>query len=101
MQQIEAVATMNIILEQPLDSLLQDPELRIKFQDSATFLVDQPDLLGEEKLGILSMLSNNLDSKLQKISLAIEHKKKSKPSNKIMRKRQLSRGIFIKSLSKQ
>jgi seryl-tRNA synthetase len=66
---------MRNILEQPLDSLVHDPELRNKFQESADYLLSWSNLLTGDILGMLAMFSESLTSKLLQISTAISNEK--------------------------
>ena len=63
-QEMSVVVVMRSILEQPLDSLVHDFELRRKFQESTDFLLSQPNFLNEDMLGMLALFSESLDSKL-------------------------------------
>ena len=74
-QGMNVVAAMRSILEQPLDSLVHDFELRRKFQESTDFLLSQPNFLNEDILGMLALFFESLDSKLLQISIAIENEK--------------------------
>jgi hypothetical protein len=70
-----AVIAMRSILEQPLDNLVYDSELRNRFQESANFLLSQSNLLTEDMLGMLALFSESLDCKLLQISIAISKRK--------------------------
>jgi hypothetical protein len=74
-QGMSVVVIMRSILEQPLDNLVYDPELRNKFQKSADFLLSQTNFLTEDMLGMLALFSESLDSKLLQISTAISNEK--------------------------
>ena len=74
-QRKNAVVVMRSILEQPLDSLVHDPELRIKFQKSVDYLLSHSNLLTGDILGMLAMFSKSLASKLLQISTAISNEK--------------------------
>ena len=74
-QRMSVVVIMRRILEQPLDNLVYDPELRNKFQKSANFLLSQSNFLTEDMLGMLALFSKSLDSKLLQISTAISNEK--------------------------
>ena len=63
-QGMSAVVVMGSILEQPLENLVHDSELRNKFQESADFLLSQSNFLSEDMLGMLALFSESLDSKL-------------------------------------
>uniref|UniRef100_A0A2N9EZK7 Uncharacterized protein n=1 Tax=Fagus sylvatica TaxID=28930 RepID=A0A2N9EZK7_FAGSY len=74
-QGMNAVIVMRSILEQPLDNLVYDSELRNRFQESTDFLLSQSNLLTEDMLGMLALFSESLDSKLLQISTAISNEK--------------------------
>ena len=74
-QRMNTIATMRSILEQPLDSLVHDFELRRKFQESTNFLLSQPNFLNEDMLGMLALFFESLDSKLLQICTTIENEK--------------------------
>ena len=74
-QVMSAVVVMRSILEQPLDNLVYDFELRNKFQESADFLLSQSNFLSEDMLGMLSLFLESLDSKLLQISTAMNNEK--------------------------
>jgi hypothetical protein len=74
-QGMSAVVIMRSILEQPLDNLVYDSELKNKFQESIDFLLSQSNLLTEDMLGILALFSESLDFKLLQISTAISNEK--------------------------
>jgi hypothetical protein len=71
-QGMNAVVVMRSILEQPLDNLVYDSELRNKFQESTDFLLSQSNFLNEDMLGMLALFSESLDSKLLQISTAMK-----------------------------
>jgi hypothetical protein len=75
-QGMNAVVVMRSILEQPLDSLVHDSELRNKFRESTDFLLSQSNFLNEDMLGMLALFSESLDSKLLQISTAMDNEKK-------------------------
>ena len=58
-----------------MDSLVNDFELRKKFQESTDFLLSQPNFLNEDMLGMLALFSESLDSKLLQISSAMDNEK--------------------------
>ena len=74
-QGMTAVVVTRSILEQPLDSLLHDFELRNKFQESTDFLRSQSNFLNEDMLDMLPLFSENLDSKLLQISNVMDNEK--------------------------
>jgi hypothetical protein len=74
-QGMSVVVIMRSILEQPLDNLVYDSELKNKFQESIDFLLSQSNLLTEDMLGILALFSESLDFKLLQISTAISNEK--------------------------
>jgi AAA+ ATPase superfamily predicted ATPase len=74
-QGMNAVIVMRSILEQSLDNLVYDSELRNRFQESTDFLLSQSNLLTEDMLGMLALFSESLDSKLLQISTAISNEK--------------------------
>ena len=74
-QGMNAVIVMRSILEQPLDNLVYDSELRNRFQESIDFLLSQSNLLTEDMLGMLALFSKSLDSKLLQIRIAISNEK--------------------------
>ena len=74
-QVMSVVVVMRSILEQPLDNLVYDFELRNKFQESADFLLSQSNFLSEDMLGMLSLFLESLDSKLLQISTAMNNEK--------------------------
>uniref|UniRef100_A0A2N9GB68 Aminotransferase-like plant mobile domain-containing protein n=1 Tax=Fagus sylvatica TaxID=28930 RepID=A0A2N9GB68_FAGSY len=74
-QGMNAIVIMRSILEQPLDNLVYDSELRNRFQESTDFLLSQSNLLTEDMLGMLALFSESLDSKLLQISTAISNEK--------------------------
>ena len=74
-QGMNAIVIMRSILEQPLDNLVYDSELRNRFQESTDFLLSQSNLLTEDMLGMLALFLENLDSKLLQISTAISNGK--------------------------
>ena len=74
-QGMTAVVVTRSILEQPLDSLLHDSELRNKFQESTDFLRSQSNFLNEDMLDMLPLFSENLDSKLLQISNVMDNEK--------------------------
>jgi chromosome segregation ATPase len=81
-QGMSVVVVMRSILEQPLDNLVYDFELRNKFQESTDFLLSQSNLLTEDMLGMLALFSESLDSKLSQISTAISNEKEIQSSQK-------------------
>ena len=74
-QGMTAVVVTRSILEQPLDSLLHDSELRNKFQESTDFLRSQSNFLNEDMLDMLPLFSESLDSKLLQISNVMDNEK--------------------------
>jgi hypothetical protein len=74
-QVMSAVVVMRSILEQPLDNLVYDSELRNKFQEFADFLSSQSNFLSDDMLGMLALFSESLDSKLLQISTAMNNEK--------------------------
>uniref|UniRef100_A0A2N9G017 Uncharacterized protein n=1 Tax=Fagus sylvatica TaxID=28930 RepID=A0A2N9G017_FAGSY len=54
-QGMSAVVVMRSILEQPLDNLVYDSELRNRFQESTDFLLSQSNFLNEDMLEIQSI----------------------------------------------
>ena len=74
-QGTNVVAVMRSILEQPLDNLVYDSELRNRFQESTDFLLSQSNLLTEDMLAMLALFSESLDSKLLQISTVITNEK--------------------------
>ena len=74
-QGMNAIVIMRSILEQPLDNLVYDSELRNRFQESIDFLLSQSNLLTEDMLGMLALFLESLDSKLLQISTAISNEK--------------------------
>ena len=74
-QGMNVVVIMRSILEQPLDNLVYDSELRNKFQESTDFLLSQSNFLSEDMLGMLALFSESLDSKLLQISTTISNEK--------------------------
>jgi hypothetical protein len=74
-QGMNAIVIMRSILEQPLDNLVYDSELRNRFQESTDFLLSQSNLLTEDMLGMLALFLESLDSKLLQISTAISNEK--------------------------
>ena len=63
-QGMSVVVVMRSILEQPLDNLVYDSELRNKFQQFIDFLLSQSNFLSEDMLGMLALFSESLDSRL-------------------------------------
>ena len=86
-QGMNAVVVMRSILEQPLDSLVHDSELRNKFRESTDFLLSQSNFLNEDMLGMLALFSESLDSKLLQISTTMTMRKRSNLFRKAMKKR--------------
>jgi AAA+ ATPase superfamily predicted ATPase len=74
-QVMSVVVVMRSILEQPLDNLVYDSELRNKFQEFADFLSSQSNFLSDDMLGMLALFSESLDSKLLQISTAMNNEK--------------------------
>uniref|UniRef100_A0A2N9IWA7 Uncharacterized protein n=1 Tax=Fagus sylvatica TaxID=28930 RepID=A0A2N9IWA7_FAGSY len=74
-QGMNAVVVMRSILEQPLDNLVYDSELRNRFQEFTDFLLSQSNFLNEDMLGMLALFSESLDSKLLQISTAMSNEK--------------------------
>ena len=74
-QGMNAVVVMRSILEQPLDNLVYDSELRNRFQESIDFLLSQSNFLNEDMLGMLALFLESLDSKLLQISTAMNNEK--------------------------
>jgi chromosome segregation ATPase len=72
---MNAIVVMRSILEQPLDNLVYDCELRNRFQESTDFLLSQSNFLNEDMLGLLALFSESLDSKLLQISIAMNNEK--------------------------
>ena len=58
-----------------MDSLVNDFELRKKFQESTDFLLSRSNFLNEDMLGMLALFSESLDSKLLQISTAMDNEK--------------------------
>jgi hypothetical protein len=54
-QGMNVVMVMRSILEQPLDNLVYDIELRNRFQESKDFLLSQSNFLNEDMLGMLAL----------------------------------------------
>ena len=63
-QGMNVVVVMRSILEQPLDNLVYDIELRNRFQESTDFLLSQSNFLNKDMLGMLALFLESLDSKL-------------------------------------
>jgi hypothetical protein len=74
-QGMNVVMVMRSIVEQPLDSLVHDFELRNKFQESTDFLLSQSNFLNEDMLDMLALFSESLDFKLLQISTAMDNEK--------------------------
>uniref|UniRef100_A0A2N9GGB2 Uncharacterized protein n=1 Tax=Fagus sylvatica TaxID=28930 RepID=A0A2N9GGB2_FAGSY len=74
-QGMNAVVVMRSILEQPLDNLVYDIELRNRFQESTDFLLSQSNFLNKDMLGMLALFSESLDSKLLQISTVMSKEK--------------------------
>ena len=74
-QGMSAIVVMRSILEQSLDNLVYDSELKNKFQESTDFLLNQSNFLSEDMLGMLALFSESLDSKLLQISTAMNNEK--------------------------
>jgi hypothetical protein len=74
-QGMNAVVVMRSILEQPLDNMVYDSELRNRFQEFTDFLLSQSNFLNEDMLGMLALFSESLDSKLLQISTAMSNEK--------------------------
>jgi septal ring factor EnvC (AmiA/AmiB activator) len=72
---VNVVVVIRSILEQPLDTLVYDFELRNKLQESTDFLLSQSNFLNENMLGMLALFSESLDSKLLQISTAMDNEK--------------------------
>ena len=66
---------MRSIIEQPLDNLVYDSELRNKFQQFIDFLLSQSNFLSEDMLGMLALFLESLDSKLLQLNTAMNNEK--------------------------
>ena len=74
-QGMSAIIVMRSILEQPLDNLVYDSELKNKFQESTDFLLSQSNFLNKDMLGMLALFLESLDSKLLQLSTAMNNEK--------------------------
>ena len=72
---MSVVVVMRSIIEQPLDNLVYDSELRNKFQQFIDFLLSQSNFLSEDMLGMLALFLESLDSKLLQLNTAMNNEK--------------------------